>query len=79
MSKQKTFNMTLYWLMNHIIHYNDHKLKIYEAREPYEKDFFICEWDDTYYQEHKQDLYPRIVSFILVVKNEIKVYLKEQS
>lgn len=78
MKKQIKLDVSLYWLLNHLIHYNDHKLLIFDSKEPYEKDFFICEWDDLYYQDHKEELYPRIVSFMVIVEDRIKVYLKEE-
>ena len=75
---QKHLDISVYWLVNHIIH-GYHKMIFIEPLQTEDDtiDHVICEWDDDYYKEHKQEVHKRIISFIVVTKNIIKVYLKK--
>lgn len=69
--KTKKLKVSVYWLVNHIIH-GEHDLVFIDN----DTDKMICKWADDYYNEHRQELYERLVSFISVGKNIIKVFLK---
>lgn len=74
--KQKTLQVSVYWLLNHMIH-NFHKVRFIETNnEPSDEPYFICSWNDDYFNSHKEEIYNRIVSFISVCENVIKVYVK---
>ena len=69
--KIKNLEVNVYWLVNHMIHGSHDVVFI-------DNDTFktICKWADDYYNEHRQELHARLVSFISVGNSIIKVFLK---
>ena len=76
---QKKIEVNLYWMMNHLVHqWTIHTIYIMDWTEDPAEEKVICLWDDDYYNEHKQELYSRLVNFISVTADKIKIYLKEE-
>ena len=63
-------NVNVYWLVNHIIH-NYHNLVFIDKDENK-----ICEWNDKYYQDHKEEIHKMNIDFICINDKYVKVYLK---
>lgn len=72
----KNEKITVNWLVNHMIH-NWHDMVFLSSEEPYDVDHVICEWNDDYYREHKEELYKMNVTLITVTDKKIRVFVKE--
>lgn len=70
--------VSLYWLVNHLVHQSHHTVSIYEYPYPYDKGNHICDWGDKYYEEHKEELLKRTVSFIQLKDNGCVICLREE-
>lgn len=73
--KQIKLRVSVYWLMNHLIHNHHEVLFIESNNDSSDKKHIICKWNDKFYQEHKFVLHERLISFITITENEIRVYL----
>lgn len=81
MAKQNKLLVTLYWMMNHLVHqWTIHRIVLIESNnDESDKNHIICYWNDEYYETHKEELYPRYISFLSITATEIKIYLKGES
>ena len=56
--------VTLDWVVNSLINHVSLKSDIFESNGRAGEEKYICTTWDQYYEEHKQELYKRIVYFI---------------
>lgn len=67
----------VWWLVNSLIH-NHHRLTFYEKNQCSGEYAYWCEWNDSQYNENREDICGRKIYFVNVSEKEIEVYLREK-